>query len=667
MMEKLNGKSKDIVNENIEKLKNIFPEIFTEEKIDFDKLQETLGNYIEDKEERYNFTWNGKSRARRIAQTPSTGTLRPCKEESVDWDNTENLFIEGDNLEVLKLLQKSYHKKVKMIYIDPPYNTGNDFIYKDDYKDNLKNYLEITGQLDEEGKNLSVNPETGGRYHTNWLNMMYPRLKLARNLLKEDGVIFISIDDNEIHNLRKICDEIFGEENFVSQLIWEKKKKGTFLSNTITNIKEYVLVYAKIKKKFNGLIGEINESIETYPCINASNKREIRKIPPGILSKYKEKDYLLPKGSTISVTTMDLFLHSDLVIKNNLLVEELIIEGNWRYNQELMDQYAKNGELYITQDLYLRRIVNEPREKTLKDILPRVGKDKSLIKKEINANNLFMDGWGSNEDGEEELRFLLGKKGIIDFPKPRKLIEKLIISVRENDSIVLDFFAGSCTTSHAVYEANNTDNGNRSFLVVQFPEPCNEKSEAFKAGYKTIADIGKERIRRVIKKIKSEQEEQNKKNKETLFNDNKGENNQKLDLGFKVFKLDSSNIKTWDTSIEDLEQNLLNSVDNIKNERSTEDVLYEVLLKYGLDLTVPIEEINISDKKIYSIGYGALIICLENDIQEEVIKGIIKLKNDLKPEAIRVVFSDSSFKDDSIKMNAIENLKQNGIEDIKSL
>lgn len=645
----VDSKSMDIVADNISKLKELFPEVFTEGKVDFDALKEVLGGYIDGREERYSFTWNGKSKARMLAQTPSTGTLRPCKEESVDWDTTQNLFIEGDNLEVLKLLQKSYHKKVKMIYIDPPYNTGKDFVYKDNFKDNIKNYKEITGQVDGEGKNLSSNPETSGRYHTDWLNMMYPRLKLARNLLKDEGVIFISIDDSEQGNLKSICNEVFGEENFITQLVWEKKKKGTFLSNTITSVKEYIFVYAKYKYKFSGLIGEINSGQETYPCVNASNKREIRRIPAGISSKFREKNHFIAKGSTISVSTMDLVLHSDLVIKDGILAEELVIEGNWRYRQDLMEEYALNHELYITQDLYLRRIVNEPREKTLKDLLPRVGEDETSSHKSLDIDNLFADGWGSNEDGEEELRQLLGAKGLMDFPKPRKLIEKLCVSIRDPEAIILDFFAGSGTTAHSVMHLNSLDNGSRRFILVQLPEVCGKNTEAFKAGYKTIAEISKQRVRRSAIKVK--------------------EDNTKYmgDLGFKVFKLDSSNIKPWELDFDLTEQDLEDQISNIKQGRKEEDVLYEVLLKYGLDLTLPITEHSVAGHKVFDIGMGALMICLSDDITLDVVEGIAKLKDELNPEIMRVVFKDAGFADDVVKTNAVQILKQAGIEDVRSL
>jgi adenine-specific DNA-methyltransferase len=648
-MEKLDSKTMDIVAKNIQQFKELFPEVFSEDKINFDRLREILGNYVIDDEEHYNFTWHGKRKAGRLAQTPPTGTLRPCKEESVDWDTTKNLFIEGDNLEVLKLLRKSYHRKVKMIYIDPPYNTGNDFVYEDDFKDGVKHYLEVTGQLDSNGKKVGTNSKTAGRYHTNWLNMMYPRLKLARNLLRDDGVIFISIDDNEQVNLKKICDEIFGEENFVTTAIWEKKNKGTFLAKDITNMKDYIVIYAKKKELFNGLIGQIVEDEETYPCVNASNAREIRRIPAGIISKFKEKNYNLKKGSVISAETMTLILHSDLNIENGILAEELVIEGNWRYTQDAMAQYASKGELYLTQDLYLRRIVREPRLKTLKDIFPRLGTSGQPASLDFDNNNLLSDGWGTNEDANEELRQLLGKQNVFDYPKPVTLIAKLLCSIRDKSALVLDFFAGSSTTAHAVFLQNMKDDGSRKFIMVQLPESCEPSFEQSHKNFRNISEISQERIRRSALKIKKEN---------PLF---------KGDLGFKVFKLDTSNIKRWDAGFDTLEEDLLSAVDYIKPDRSNDDLLYELLLKYGLDLTVPIETRTIAGKTVYSIGYGALIVCLDKDITLDVVNGIGALREELKPEIMRVVFRDSSFKDDVVKTNALQTLKRFGIEDIKSL
>lgn len=652
-MEKINGASMDIVSDNISKLKEIFPEVFCEDKIDFERLQEVLGNYIDDREERYRFEWNGKSKAIRIAQMPSTGTLRPCKEESKDWDTTQNLYIEGDNLEVLKLLQKNYQNKINVIYIDPPYNTGNDFVYKDNYKDNISNYLSITGQVNDEGRKVGTNSEESGRYHTQWLNMIYPRLRLAKNILSDDGVIFISIDDNEIYNLKKICDEIFGEQNFVANLVWEKKKKGSFLAKSITNIKEYILVYSKEKERFNGLIGEINSNQETYPCVNASNKREIRKIPKGIVSKFKELNYKLEKGSIISATTMNLVLHSDLIIRDGLLAEELIIEGNWRYTQDLMYQYAVNGEIYLTQDLYLRRIVNEPRYKTLKDLLPRVGKKEVEFNEKINIEDLFETGWGSNEDADEELRKLMGIQSLIDYPKPVQLITKLIASYRKNNITILDFFSGSATTANAVMKLNSQDNGKRKFILVQLPEKLELKSIAYKNNYKNICEIGKERIRRAGENIIQE--------------NNDKEGIETLDIGFKVFKLDSSNIKKWNPDYDELEQSFDDMLENFVPNRSEDDVVYEIMLKYGIDLTYPVEERVINGKKVFSIGFGALIICLDDNISLDVVNGIVELKEKLEPEICRVVFKDNGFETDSVKTNAVQILKRNNIKEVISI
>ncbi len=662
--EKLTGTSLDISAENRTRLKALFPAVFTEtrndkgdlvESIDFEKLKTELGAFsdlFESRRERYGMDWPGKKEALRLIQTPSAAALKPCREESVNFDTTENLFIEGDNLEVLKLLQNSYYGEVKVIEIDPPYNTGKEFIYPDNFSESLETYLEYAGLIDGDGKKFSTNTANEGRFHTKWLNMMYPRLYLARNLLKDDGVIFIHIDDNEMSNLRKLCDEIFGEDNFVSTLVWEKKKKGTFLSNTITSVKEYIHVYAKNKPAFNGLIGEINSETETYPCINASNKRDVRSIQPGIKSLYREKNFTMKSGERISDTTMDLLLLSDLVIKNGILESELKIEGNWRYTQANMSEYAKNAELYITRDLYLRRIVSDPREKTLKDLLSRTGDDENASHREINLNNLFADGWGSNEDGEEELRQIMNAQGLMDFPKPRKLIEKLAVSVRDSDSIILDFFAGSATTAHAVLDLNKQDGGNRKFIMVQLPEPCGEDSEAFKAGYKTIADIGKERIRRVIKKIEKEQITQDKKNAESLPGMVKEQS--AIDIGFKVLKLNKSNFKPWrkldpSAPVEKIEKQLELHIDHINPEATPEDLLYEILLKTGFQPTEKIETKIIAGKNVFSVSGGALLFCLEKPVTKELIDAVAEA------EPVQFICLDSAFHgNDQLKVNSVQ-------------
>ena len=355
-----------------------------------------------------------------------------------------NFLIEGDNLASLRLLEKTHKGKIDLIYIDPPYNTKNkDFIYDDAFVDSVDSFR-----------------------HSKWISFILPRLKIAKNLLTTKGVIFISIDDNEQAALKMLCDEVFGEHNFVSQLVWEKKKKGSFLSNAITNIKEYVLVYARDIFSFEGLIGQVNENTETYPCINAVNKREIRRIPKGIKSNYKELNHFLPAGTEISDTTMSIVLHSNLVIENGYLAEELVLEGNWRYSQEAMYEYALNGEIYITRDLYLRRIVSQARYKTMKDLLPRVGENRDLTyNSPIDVNDLFISGWGSNEDADEELRLIMGKQKMFDYPKPTRLLMKLIAATRNKEALCLDFFAGSGTTGHAVMKLNAQDGGERKFIL----------------------------------------------------------------------------------------------------------------------------------------------------------------------------------------------------------
>lgn len=473
---KLNGESMNIVEDNIEKLKTIFPDVFTEGKVDFEKLQGVLGNYIETNDERYNFTWAGKQNALRLAQTPSTGTLRPCKEESKNWDTTQNLYIEGDNLEVLKLLQKSYHNKIKMIYIDPPYNTGNDFVYKDDFKDNIENYKKITGQVDEEGNKISSNSESDGRYHTNWLNMMYPRLRLARNLLKEDGVIFISLDDSEIDNLKKCCNEIFGESNFVECLIWKKRATPPNDRN-IGRIHEFILIYAKnIEFLSLGLLPRDEKSISRYS--NPDNDVRGAWVASDLSAN--------GKGGRIVQSCIYPIVNP----KNN--EEYYPSEGRcWLFNKEKMNQFLQEGRIGFRESSgapYLKRYLSEVRQGlTLPTILAE---------------------FGYSSTSASEIDNIFNKKGVFEYAKPTTLINSLIrigcpLNIQK-DSIVLDFFSGSATTAHAVMQLNSEDNSNRKFICVQLPEQTDEKSEAYKAGYKNICEIGKERIRRAGEKIKQE-------------------------------------------------------------------------------------------------------------------------------------------------------------------
>jgi len=629
----LTGKTPDIGEENIKKLMTIFPEVVTEGKVDFEKLKQVLGEYVDDSNERYNFTWNGKGRALRLSQTPSLGTLRPCKEESKNWDTTQNLYIEGDNLEVLKLLQKSYHSKVKMIYIDPPYNTGKDFVYPDDFHDSLENYKKLTGQVDSEGNRISTNTEASGRYHTDWLNMMYPRLRLARNLLRDDGVIFISIDDNEVHNLRKICDEVFGEDNFVNLVVVKMSElsglKMKFV-NKFPKLKEYLLVYSKNKSNLR-----INIPKE---------KKDFDKI----------KDY--SKYYTNIIVNIDdepdnwvIMPFNEYITRNNIVLntEEEIVK--WKIENADRMVYRTNSK---TVEKYIQK------NPDCKPICRIVNADGNEIIKWDNKEMLFLNKYIENYVGDLwlDISTINLNKEICDMPtfengqKPLSLIKRIInVCPSREDCIILDFFSGSATTAHAVIQLNAEDGGKRRFIMVQLPEPTDENSEACKAGYTNISEIGKERIRRAGEKIREEYRDK--------------ENIESLDTGFKVFKLDTSNIRKWQPDYDNLEQSLMDYVDNFVEGRTEFDVVYEIMLKYGLDLTYPVDEFTIAGKKVYSIGYGMLMICLDNEITTEVAKGILTKIKELSPESSRVVFKDNGFKSDSNKTNIKEILKSGGIEE----
>ncbi len=626
-MEKLQGTSMDIVQDNIEKLKQIFPEIFTEGKIDFQVLKQLLGEHIENDKERYSFTWKGKTQARQIAQDTSTGTLRPDKDNSKDWENTENIYIEGDNLEVLKLLQKSYHGKIKMIYIDPPYNTGKDFVYKDNFKDNLKNYLDITGQIGEEGQKLTTNSDTNGRYHSDWLNMMYPRLKLARNLLTDDGVIFISIDDNEQENLKKICDEIFGEENFQGMVVRNTGTPTGGGNRSIVNEIDLILIYSKTKNCVINGVPLTEDEKKIYDREDKFGRYLVRSLRrTGGEDRREDRPTMFypivaPNGEEIYPIGPTGYESRWICGKEKYeeLKKENLIE--FQYNE-------KENKWQVMQKFYLEGRLKQP-------------------------SNLWKNIEG-NKKGTREIRELFDGNKIFDFPKPVQLILYALQLITSSSDIILDFFSGSATTAHAVMQLNAEDGGNRKYIMVQLPEVCDEKSEAYKAGYKNICEIGKERIRRAGEKIKSD---------ETL----PAENREKLDIGFKVFKLDSSNIKEWDSETENLEQSLFDSIDNIKSDRTSLDILYEILLKYGLDLNVPIVE----NKYFYSIGGGTLSINLDKEIGMEVIdsiceeyKTLLEIDEDFK---ITVVLRDSSFANDVDKTNAMKKLEQVGIKEVRSI
>ena len=624
-MEKITGsspeaKSLDITNQNIDQLKQLFPDVFYEGKIDFEALRAVLGEEIDDSEERYNFTWNGKTKARQIAQTPSTGTLRPCKDESVNWDTTENLFIEGDNLEVLKLLQKSYHKKVKMIYIDPPYNTGKDFVYKDNFHDNIKNYLEISGQVDSSGNKISTNSDASGRYHSSWLNMIYPRLKLARNLLRDDGVIFISIDDNELANLLEVCDEIFGSDNrrgIVSRPTGTPSGQGY---DILVNEIDYVLVYSK--SSFAALKG-LPFSAEDEKIYDQQDEygkfltRTLRKT--GGEDRKEDRPTMHygiqdPDGNTVYP------------------VGPTGYESRWRCGEDSYFQLisenriqwkkSSNGEWKPYQKFYL--------EGRLKQ-----------------ASNLW-SGIEGNKKASLTIKELFDGKAF-DTPKPVGLINRCIQIATSPQDIVLDFFAGSATTAHATMVSNINDNGKRKFIMVQLPEPCTEKSEAFRAGFKTISEVSIARIKKAAAKLAQDNPD----------ND--------VDLGVKVMTLDTTNIKPWDADFENLEQVLQQATKSIKDGRSSEDVLYEIFLKYGYDLTTPVETEVVSGKNVFVVGAGALFVCLDDEITTDTVEGIAKLKEEYDPETTQVVFKDEGFADDRVKTNAIQILKQAAIDDVKSI
>jgi adenine-specific DNA-methyltransferase len=655
--------SPDFVKENIETLKQLFPTIVKEGKIDQEELQALLGNEVETGDEYYRFTWAGKSMARKEANKPSTGTLRPNKADSKDWDTTQNIFIEGDNLEVLKLLQKSYTNRIKMIYIDPPYNTGKDFVYKDNYADNLSNYLAVTGQLDEEGKRKSTNTESDGRYHSNWLNMMYPRLKLARNLLTEDGVIFISIDDNEVDNLRKVCNEVLGDDNFLGMFIVNSTPNARDYGH-IGKMHEFILMYAK--NGLNAFTNEIEEEEKVFkytdgiggfnihPLYN-SNEAFNKSNRPNLYYPF----YLNPqKDESKTFFEISLNKNAGWIEIHPPLSNRNGIQFVWRWGKE------KSGENLNQEIVGYRTEEGEYR------IVQKMRHSSKLIR------SLLLEKSYSSRRGTSEVEEIFKGK-IFSFPKPIELIKILIKAGSLNNSLVLDFFAGSGTTAHAVMQLNAEDGGNRKFICVQLPEPSNEDSEAFKAGYKTIAEITKERIRRagktivdgklsMLNELKKKAEGKIPLPDEQAAIDNLQISISQLDTGFRAFKLDTSNIKAWDGNPDKLEENLFNTESNIKENRTEEDVLYEILLKYGLDLAQPMEQKVLAGKTVFNIGAGALFICLADGVTTEVAEEIGKWKKELEPATCKVIFKDTGFTDVE-KTNSMQILKRYGIEEVNSI
>ncbi|WP_186473822.1 site-specific DNA-methyltransferase [Psychrobacter sp. KCTC 72983] len=647
-MEKITGnspeaKSLDITQQNIEQLKQLFPDVFSENKIDFEALKAALGEEVDDSEERYNFTWKGKNKARQIAQTPSTGTLRPSKEESVNWDTTENLFIEGDNLEVLKLLQKSYHKKVKMIYIDPPYNTGNDFVYKDSFQDNLKNYLKTTGQLDNEGFKLSPNSDTSGRYHSAWLNMIYPRMKLARNLLKESGVLFMSIGQAELDNSVKVLDEIFGEDNRVSictRLMKTGGQKGKFFSpNT-----DYVLVYAKNIEFLENFRGEISEELQdkVYNQIETEGERKGERyrsmglFQPTLEKRPNQRYYIECPDGELVIPPGETFPHTKKDAEKILPVDG---DGVWRWScARYLEEISKGNILF--KETSTSPLLTSSKSQSKWNIYTKI-----WLNERLESGSLPLDMFDKfeNRHSSKELKAL---DIPFDFAKPTDLILYLmqIIDLNESD-IVLDFFAGSATTAHSVMKFNSlTKDKKIRFFCIQLPERIDENSSIYKKGYKYITDIGISRIKKAATYIDNIQ-----------------------DNGFKIFRLDETNIRPWDADFDNLESVLRQATESIKENRSNEDVLYEIFLKYGYDLTTHVETEIINGKQVFVIGAGALIVCLDDGITSEVVEGIAKLKVELDTETTQVVFKDAGFADSNVKTNAIQILKQAGIDDVKSI
>ena len=642
------GASANILQENVEHLKKIFPEAFTENGVDFEVLRQLLGDtkVLDEGQEKYGLNWHGKKKARQMALTPSRGTLLPCPEESVDWETTQNLFIEGDNLEVLKLLQKSYANKVKMIYIDPPYNTGKEFIYPDKFQDNLNTYLKYTGQVDPDGMKFSSDTETNGRKHTKWLNMMYPRLKLARNLLRQDGVIFISIDDNEQANLKKLCDEIFGEENFLGcagRITKKSNNKGDFWAPNF----DYLLTYGRSIQSTKKFFGGVNYNAYDLTEEDGPRKGEkyqlVRMYMSSLQNRNPEQRFFItcPDGSKV-------------IPPGSTLPPERpkLGDGIWRWTRSKM---KKEADKIVIKEVKSSNLIKEDGTPTkwnvytktyLSDVIANASaKPNSLVEEHINQI-------GSHEINNLDIPF--------DFSKPSSLIQYLVeISGSDEDAIILDFFAGSGTTAQAVMNSNVKDNGNRKYILVQLPETIDEKLDAYSKGYKNIAEIGEERIRRSAKKIKDENP------------DYEG------DLGFKVFKLSSSNIKIWNPNRNDLERSLLDYMEHLVEGRSEQDILYELLLKRGVDLTTPIETREIAGKNVYSIGYGKIITCLDDSIAGDDVRslavGIVEWQKELKDNLdikileSHVFFKDSAFDDDVVKTNIAATLYQNGIGHVRSL
>lgn len=600
----MDGLSMNIEQTNLDKLRSVFPECVSEGKLDIDKLLSLCGEYIDNDFEKYKFEWKGKADCLRLAQKRSTGTLRPCPEESVDWDTTQNLYIEGDNLEVLKLLQTAYYRKVKMIYIDPPYNTGNDFVYADDFADPMSRYKEVTQQT------TKSNPETMGRFHTNWLNMMYPRLRLAANLLRDDGVIFISIDDNEVTNLTRLCNEVFGEENHMITLIWHRRQMADSRNqDKASTDHEYVLVYKKSDAVLRG--------------------REIDK------SKYSNPDND-PRGPWFSADLTGLAdkehrpnLHYDVQNPETGIVYPPNPTRGWSCSRDTMQRLINEGRI-----LWPSKPTGRPRQKKF---LSDVGQTETSFSSMLDV--------GFTTEGTRILQELFDGK-VFSYPKPVSLIQTLIEQGSSDDDIVLDFFAGSSTTAQAVMQQNIKDGKSRKYILVQLPEQTGLEL------YPTICEIGKERIRRVGKKILEE-------HTQVTMEEDK----QSLNVGFRVFKLDTSNLETWDaTPIENEQLDLLyqrmnTMIHRVKPERTDLDMIYEIMLKLGVPLTYSVTPFSINNKTVYGVGDDCLLlVCLAENVQPEDVERMTEYA------PAKIIISRDSFADDTAMANAYYVLQDHGIE-----
>lgn len=607
--------SADVIASNIEHLRVLFPDAFTEGKVDFEVLKQLLGGAVDEREEKYGLNWHGKRRARQLALIPSIGTLRPCREDSVDWDTTQNLMIEGDNLEVLKLLQKSYSGKVKLIYIDPPYNTGRDFVYPDNFQDNTRNYLELTGQV-EGGAKISSNTEASGRFHTDWLSMIYPRLKLARNLLRDDGVVCISIDDVEQANLRKVCDDIFGEDNHLATVVWQKRYVSNVTAKWLSDMHDFVVVYARNKERVHVNAWERTEE-QRAAYKNPDNDDR---------GAWRAQDLSASKPYAAGLFTIVGPTGASFDPPPNRF---------WRCNRAQFDSWLADNRIWWGVNQDSRPMLKAFLSESERGITPHTWWD--------------YDFAGHNKEATLELKALFDGDAPFDTPKPVRLMRRIIDLFCTANDLVLDFFAGSGSFGHAALAANaETASLNLRFILVQLPEPID------RSGYRAISDLTEERLRRAAKKIKDEN---------PMFAG---------DLGFRVFKLDSSNIRAWEPDRDDLGRTLLDNQEHLKGDRSEADVLYELLLKLGLDLCVPIEQQNIAGKAVHSIGGGVLIACLAtaitSDEVEPLAQGIVAWHQALAPSGdTTCVFRDSAFADDVAKTNIVAILAQHGFNPEKHI